>query len=99
MLEKSFAVLVATFCVVLLVRLFMPERYRWRLDAQAKRTWQALRAWALRVWRWRSTRKEASRIAEEAIRRARNGVQRDGNVLRPKSFKRQRDTGEPRKPH
>ncbi len=119
MLEKSFAVLVAGVCLVLLARLFMPERYRWRLDARAQSTWQAFsawtqstwqafRAWAQRLWRWRSSRKQAARIAEEAIRRARHSVQRDGNVLRPKSFGRPRnsrepreprDSGEPRKPH
>jgi hypothetical protein len=99
MLEKSLAVLVATVCLVLLVRLFMPERYRWRLDAVVRRRWRACRAWALRVWRWRSSRREAARIAEEAIRRARHGVERDGNVLRPRSFKQPRDSREPRKPH
>ena len=99
MLEKSFAVLVAAVCLMLLVRLVMPERYRWRLDAAVQRGWRAFRAWALRVWRWRSSRKEAARIAEEAIRRARNGVERDGNVLRPKSFRQPRDSREPRKPH
>lgn len=99
MLEKSFAVLVATVCVVLLVRLCMPERYRWRLDAQARRMWWASRAGALRAWRWRSSRKEAARLAEETIRRARHGVERDGNVLRPKSFRQSRDSGDPRKPH
>ncbi len=109
MVEKSFAALVALVCLLLLVRLFMPERYRWRLDAWAQGAWQAFRAWAQRLWRWRSSRKQAARIAEEAIRRARNhGVQRDGNVLRPKSFGRPRnsrepreprDSGEPRKPH
>ncbi len=113
MVEKSFALLVAAVCLVLLVRLFMPERYRWRLDSAAQRFWQGLVARARGVWHWRSSRKEAARLAEEAIARARTGVERDGNVLRPKSFGRPpgsrrgsheprdspRDTGEPRKPH
>jgi uncharacterized membrane protein YqjE len=99
MVEKSFAALVALVCLVLLARLFMPERYRWRLDAWAREVWRALRSGALRVWHWRSSRKQAAHIAEEAIRRARHGVERDGNVLRPKSFNQPRDTGEPRKPH
>jgi hypothetical protein len=99
MLEKSLAVLVASVCLVLLVRLAMPERLRWRMDAAARRTWQAFRAWVLRVWRWRSQRKRAARIAEEAIRRARESVEREGNVYRPKSFRERRDSDEPRKPH
>ena len=105
MVEKSFALLVATVCLLLLVRLFMPERYRWRLDVAARGVWRGLVVRAQRMWRWRSSRKEAARLAEEAIRRARNGVERDGNVLRPKSFRdprgsrESRDSGEPRKPH
>lgn len=99
MIEKPLAALVAAVCLVLLVRLFMPERYRWRLDAAAKRVWWSTRAWALRVWHWRSSRKEAASMAEEAIRRARGGVEREGNVYRPKSFSDRRDTGDSRKPH
>lgn len=102
MFEKSFAAVVAAVCLALLVRLVLPERYRWRLDAEARSAWQACRAWALRVWHWRSSRQKAARATEEAIRRARTGVERDGNVLRPKAFKQtrdSRDSGEPRKPH
>ena len=105
MVEKSFAALVALVCLVLLARLFMPERYRWRLDAWARDAWHAIRSGVLRLWRWRSSRKQAAQLADEAIRRARHGVERDGNVLRPKSFgqprgsREPRDTGEPRKPH
>lgn len=99
MLEKSFAVLVAAACLVLLVRLALPERHRWRLDAAAREAWRAFSAWAWRVWRWRSSRKAAAEMAEEAIRRARRTVERDGNVYRPKSFREPRDSGEPRKPH
>jgi hypothetical protein len=106
MLEKSFAVLVATVCLMLLARLFMPARYRWRLDAWAQRHWRAIQGAVQQAWRTRSSRKEAERIADEAIRRARKGaarsVERDGNVLRPKSFRQprdSRDSREPRKPH
>lgn len=102
MLEKSFAMLVAIVCLVLLVRLTLPERYRWRFDAWAQHAWRAFHDGWHHLWHWRSSRKEAARIAEEAIRRARTGVERDGNVLRPKAFKQardSRDSGEPRKPH
>ena len=114
MVEKSFAALVALVCLVMLARLFMPERYRWRLDAWARDVWRALRTGVQRVWQvrhWHSSRKQAERMADEAIHRARHGVERDGNVLRPRSFgqtrksdesrkpREARDTGEPRKPH
>ena len=99
MLDKPLALLVACVCLVMLVRLFMPERYRWRFDAAARRSWQALRVWALWAWRWRSSRKAAARMAEEAIRRARINAERDGNVYRPKSFGESRESRDPRKPH
>jgi uncharacterized membrane protein YqjE len=102
MLERSFALLVAIVCLVLLVRLVLPERHRWRLDAKTQAAWRACRDWARQAWRWRSSRQEAARIAEEAIERARKGVERDGNVFRPNAFKPtrgSRDSGEPRKPH
>lgn len=105
MVEKTFAALVALVCLVLLARLFMPERYRWRLDAWARDAWHTLRAWVQWVWHWRSSRRQAAHLADEAIRRARHGVERDGNVIRPRSFgqprssREPRDTGEPRKPH
>ena len=54
---------------------------------------QRSRQLARRVWFWRSHRQTAAREAEEAIRRAQRKVRRDGNVIRPDSFKG------PRKPH
>jgi len=99
MIENSLALVVATACLVLLLRLFMPERYRWRLDAMAGRTWRILRDGFLRIWHWRRSRQSAARMADEAIQRARRDVQRDGNVYRPKSFRDPRDSGDPRKPH
>ena len=54
---------------------------------------QRSRQLARRVWFWRSHRQTAAREAEEAIRRAQHKVRRDGNVIRPDSFKG------PRKPH
>ena len=47
----------------------------------------------LRLVHWRSHRRSAEKAAEEAIRRARDGVERKGNVYTPKSFNK------PRKPH
>jgi hypothetical protein len=99
MLEKYLAAFIATVCVALLIRLLMPQRYRWRLDATVREAWAACRAWAVRLWRWRSSRQSAARMAEEAIRRARSSVEKDGNVYRPKSFRQPTDSKEPRKPH
>ena len=99
MVEKSVAALLALVCLVMLVRLVLPERLRWRVDAMAQSVWLAVRAQAVGLWHWRSSRKAAARLAEEAIRRARNGVEREGNVYRPRSFQEPRGPDEPRKPH
>lgn len=93
LLEALLAAVALAVSVVLLLRLALGERRRQRFDAAARRTWQRCRATALRTYRWRATRRQAAQAAEEAIHRARHGVQRDGNVYRPKSFR------EPRKPH
>ena len=101
-MEKSLARVVAVVCVALLVRLVLPERQRWWLDATAQDAWHACKTRALKAWRWPAARKQAARMTEDAIQRARNGVERDGNVYRPKSFRERRDSGdprEPRKPH
>jgi hypothetical protein len=91
--EKVIAGIVLAVCAVLLLRLALPPRQRARLDAAWRRGVLGGRQWGRRVWFWRSHRQTATREAEEAIRRAQRKVQRDGNVLRPDSFKG------PRKPH
>jgi hypothetical protein len=93
MFEKLFAAAVAALCAVLLVRLCLGPRRRLRFDALVRRAWHACRRWGLRMWHWRASRRDAARAADEAIERARSGVERDGNVYKPKSFRR------PRKPH
>ena len=91
--EQILAGLAVAVCAVLLLRLCVGERLRFRFDLAVRRAWTACRRVALRVWHWRSARRSAARIAKEAIERARRGVERDGNVYKPKSFRR------PRKPH
>lgn len=88
MIEKVFAIAVLAICVVLMVRLLIGVRLRMRLDALARRAWQAVRDGARSLTRRRSSRKSAAQEAEEAIRRAREGGTWDGNVYKPKSFKR-----------
>ena len=93
MIEKIFAGIALVVCAVLLLRMALPEHQRERLDAAWQRAVQGSRHLARRLWFWRAHRQTAAREAEEAIRRAQRNVERDGNVIRPDSFKG------PRKPH
>lgn len=83
--DKIIAALVLACCAVLMLRLVLGERRRGRFDAFWRRVWAKLRVGTLRLWHWPSARRRARRDAEEAIRRARDGVW-DGNVYKPKSF-------------
>jgi hypothetical protein len=91
--ELVFAGIALLVCVALLLRMALPERQRQRVDAQWSLLMHRGRLLAHRLWFWRTHRKRAAREAEEAIRRAQHKVKRDGNVIRPDSFKG------PRKPH
>lgn len=84
MLEKSFAIVVLVVCVALMLRLVIGARLRWKLDNALRSAWGWLRGLA----RSRRSRKDAERLAEEAIRRARGEGHWEGNVYKPKSFKR-----------
>ena len=93
MIESLFALLMVTACGVMLVRLGVGERRRYRLDAFMRAAWQATARRSASLWHWRRSRALAKRGAEEALRRARQGVDHDGNVIRPDAFR------SPRKPH
>ena len=94
--QQVFAGLVLTVCALLLLRLVIGERRRYRFDATARRLWFMLRRFALSLhrkllslWNWRSSRRQAAQAAEEAIRRARSADGSwDGNVYKPKSFRK-----------
>ncbi|HET7795105.1 MAG TPA: hypothetical protein VFL64_17110 [Rhizobacter sp.] len=89
MLETVFAVLTLVICIALMVRLLVGPRRRQGLDAWARRTGLGIKYTALRVYHWRSSRQTAKRVAEDAIRRARDDKGSwEGNVYKPKSFKR-----------
>lgn len=92
-MELILAGLVLVCCAALLLRMALPERQRRRVDAAWQRSVLAGKRLAYRVWFWRQHRQRAAREAEEAIQRAQRKVKRDGNVIRPDSFKG------PRKPH
>lgn len=87
MIEKGFAAVVLAACLVMLLRLVLGARMRQRFDAIAIRSWLRLRAAGLALWRWPSSRRQARKLADDAIRRASQG-QWDGNVYRPEQFKR-----------
>lgn len=87
MIEKGFAAIVLAACLVMLLRLALGARRRQRFDAVAIRIWLRLRGAALALWRWPRSRREARKLADDAIRRASQG-QWDGNVYRPEQFKR-----------
>jgi hypothetical protein len=90
---ELFAGVVLAICVVYLARLMLGERRQRRFDFTVRRVYEACRRRALALYHWRSSRKRASRVADEVIRRARQDVERNGNVHTPKSFRG------PRKPH
>ena len=91
--EKLLAGFTVAVCAVLLLRLCVGARLRHRFDVAMRRGWYACRRSTLRVWHWRASRRKAAHAADQAIERARRGVERDGNVYKPKSFRG------PRKPH
>ncbi|RRS06257.1 hypothetical protein EIP75_01330 [Aquabacterium soli] len=91
--DKFLAGTIAAICLLLLVRLLVGARRRQRLDRSALGLWHGLRRRVLGLVNSRKHRRSAEQAAQEAIRRARDGVERKGNVYTPKSFNK------PRKPH
>lgn len=87
MIEKVFAGLVLAVCVVLLLRLMLGASRRARFDRAALAAGRGLRAKAMALWRWPRSRRQAQRLADDAIRRAREG-RWDGNVYTPERFKK-----------
>jgi hypothetical protein len=84
MFEKIFAAVVFVICLVFMARLLVGPRRRMKFDTWGRDLWLRMRG----LYHWRSSRKTAERVAEEAIRRARENGTWEGNVYKPKSFKR-----------
>ena len=83
--ERILAAIIVAVCAVLLVRLMIGARRRERLDAALRRAWSAVRGVAVSA----RHRREAARVADEAIERARQRAgEWDGNVYKPKSFRK-----------
>ncbi len=89
-LEKIFAAIVVAVCLVLFARIFLGARRRARFDAALTRWGRRLGRGADAIFAWPGARRRARREAEAAIRRARGGGEWDGNVYRPKAFKKGR---------
>lgn len=84
MTERVFAAIVLAACALLLVRLVIGQRRRSQVDA-------ALRSFVVRMRvgvRSFGQRRRAARAADDAIRRARDRGEWDGNVYKPKSFRK-----------
>ena len=88
MLEKIFPAIVVAACLVLLLRLVLGQRRRHRFDRTIARWSRAASSRIEGLFTWNAGRRRAKRAADEAIRRARDGGDWDGNVYRPKSFGR-----------
>lgn len=87
MFEKLIAGITLAACLVLMVRLVLGARRRHKFDKVARQFGHASHRAAVAPYRrWRA-RKNAVKVAEDAIRRARGG-EWQGNVYRPKSFRR-----------
>ena len=90
-LEKLFAGAMVLACVALLAHQCIGERRRVRFDASLRRASRRVKGAFLRLSRWPAARRAARREADAAIRRARGEpLARDGNVYRPKSFRKPR---------
>ena len=92
LVQQVLAAIGLVVCVVLLVRQALNEAGRRRMDAAGARALAALRHLRGSVghrWRRGRVRQDAAREARSAIERARRApppVERQGNVIRPKSF-------------
>jgi len=91
-IEKIFAAGVVVACVVLLLRVLLGPRRRSRIDASLRRTAMGLQDRFGRFVGLPSAHAKAEREARNAIARARARAAADheGNVIRPKAFKRKR---------
>ncbi len=92
-LEKILAAIVVAGCLVMLLRLGLGARRRQRFDNAVARWSRRTGERVESIFTWNSSRRRARRLAEAAIRRAREGTRTDkgewdGNVYRPKSFKK-----------
>jgi hypothetical protein len=89
-LEKIVPAIIVVACLIALGRLVLGERRRYRLDRAIGRWSRSVRSRIEGLFTWNADRRRARRAAEEAIRRAKGDGEWDGNVYRPKSFRKDR---------
>ena len=90
MIERVFAAIVIAVCAVLLLRLLIGERRRYRFDAAVRRVAFAVRRAPAEWRRRRTSQRAAEKAASDAINRARGRPpgEWDGNVFTPKSTRK-----------
>ncbi len=91
MIQPVFAGVVLAICLVLMVRLMLGTPRRYRFDTAVRRITARQRRAGLSIWHGRDARREAERArkdADEAIQRARDRGEWDGNVYTPKAFRK-----------
>ena len=95
MIDQVLAAIALAICAVMLLRLLIGERRRYRFDAAMRRAWYKVRNRWVAISRWfgsirrrRSAQREAEQVAQDAIRRASRRADWDGNVNTPKSFRK-----------
>ena len=86
-IEHVLAGITLALCAGLFLRLLIGARRRAWLDAALRRAATTGRRHVLQVWHWRAQREASRRAAEEAIRRAKGGTW-EGNVYKPRSFRK-----------
>lgn len=98
MISNLFALLGLLLCLLLALHMALPRSRQAQLETWGRRSWAGLRELALHLRHWRKHRlrkQEAAAEAADLIRRAkaRDDVDREGNVYRPKQFdaKKRRD--------
>lgn len=86
--EKTVAWLTAIACIVMLLRLAMGANKQQKLDRAVLSFWQTAKRRVTRLYRRQATKKEAQKATQEILQRLRQPVERRGNVISPKAFKR-----------
>ena len=87
-IQRVFAALTLVACALMFLRLLLGQRRRARLDARLRGLSRVVSQRAHTLLRWRSSRREAAKVANEAIRRARATGAWDGNVYTPREMRK-----------
>lgn len=86
--EKTVAWLIAIACIAMLLRMALGAQRRQKLDRMVLDFWQTAKRRTARMYRRQATKKEARKATQEILQRMRRPVERHGNVISPKAFKR-----------